>query len=255
MGRNDGFVDAVHVFHQVADLGSVFIGQAVARRVGNVDHRGPGLDHGFDHTGEVFVLGAAGIFGIELHVLHVALGIFDGPHGPLDDLLAVGVELVADVAVRGADAGVDALVLGVLQGLHRHVDVFLHGPGQAADGGPGHGLGDFHHGVEVTGARNGKSGLDDIDAQLFQRFGNLDFFNGVELAAGDLFPVAERRVEDVNSFHFIQFPIEIIKKPSRSGSGRFQFIINRSAKSFPAALNTNEEQQQGQGQGEIRLHA
>ena len=89
MGGEYGALHAVHVFHEVLDFCAVFTGQAVARRVGNVDYRGAGFDHGFHHARQVFIVGAAGVFGIELDVLDIALGVLDGRYGAFEDFLAV----------------------------------------------------------------------------------------------------------------------------------------------------------------------
>ena len=182
--------------HQILDLGAILGRQAVARGVGDVDHGGAGLDHGLDHLGQELVVRTAGILGVEFHVLDELPGILHGAHGPLQDLLTRGVELVADVRVGGADAGVDALVLGVLERLHGSVDILLHRPGEGAHGRPGHGLGDLHDRVEVAGTRDREAGLDDVHAELLQRLRHLDFLHGVELAAGHLFAVAQGGVED-----------------------------------------------------------
>ena len=183
-------LDASHVVTQVLDLCAVFVGQAVAGRVGNVHHRGSRFDDGFHHAGQVFVVGAPGVFGVKFYVFDVAFGIFHGGHCALNDFLAGRVELVFDVAVAGADAGVYAFALGKLQGLGGAVNVLLDGTCQGTDGGPGHGFGYLNHRVEVARARNRESGFNHIHAQRFELLGHLDFLNRVELAARHLLAVA-----------------------------------------------------------------
>ena len=200
------------MLHQVLNLLAKLVGQAEARRVRDVHHRGPGPDDSLHHAGQVLVVRTTGIFGIELHVLHVALGVLHGTHGALDDFLRRGVELIPDVALAGADARVYAFVFGILQCLGGHVDVLLHGPGQGTDGGPRHGLGDFHYGVEVAGTRNGESRLYDVHAQLLQRLGHLYLLHGVQLATGHLLAVAQRGVENKQSVTHSSFYLIIFNQ-------------------------------------------
>ena len=104
------------------------------------------------------------------------------------------------MAVAGSDSGVDAFALGEAKCFCGAVDVFFHGAGEGADGGPGDGFGDFDDGIEVAGAGDGEAGFDDIDAEAFQLLGDLNLLNRVELASGHLFAVAEGGVKNVKSF-------------------------------------------------------
>ena len=114
MGGKDGFVNTVNVLHQIFYLLTIFTRQTIARRVGDVDHRGSCLDDGFHDAGKIFVVGAASILSIKLHIFHIALGVFDGGYGTLDDFLAGGIELIFYMAVRRSDASVYALMFGIL---------------------------------------------------------------------------------------------------------------------------------------------
>ena len=198
MRRKNGLVDPVHMLHQVLDLGSEFLWETVARRVGDVHDGRARLDHGFHHTGEELIVGAAGVLRVEFHVLDVLLRVLDGPDGPLQHLFPGGIELVPDVRVGRTDSGVDPAPLGVLERLRGHVDVLFHGPRQRADRGPGHRLGDLHHRVEITRAGDRETGLDDVHTEELQGLGDLDLLHGVQLTSRDLFPVAERGVEYVH---------------------------------------------------------
>ena len=188
--------EGVDVFVEVLYLLAVLVGSAEASRVGNVADGSSSLGDGIDDAGQVLVVRAACIFGIELHVLDVPLGVLHGTDGTLDDFLGRGVELVADVALARADACVDAFVLGVLQSLGSAVDILLHGAGQSADGRPCDGLADFYHTIEVARARDGEACLDDIYAKCLKLLGNLNFLYRIELTAGHLLAVPQSRVED-----------------------------------------------------------
>ena len=190
------------MLHQVLDLLIILLRQTIARRIGNVHNGGTRLDDGLNHLSQVLIVGTACVLTVELHVVDIALGILRGSHSPLDNLLASRVELVHNVLIAGADTSVNAFVLGILQGVERHVDVALYGSRQRADGGPRHCLRDFNHGVKVTRTRNGKSCFNHVDAQLLKCLGHLNFLNGVQLTSGHLFTVAQRRVENKQPFHF-----------------------------------------------------
>ena len=138
MGREDcaAVLQTIDVLHEVLDFLAILPWHTVARRVGDVDDLRAGIDHGLNDLGQVLVVGTAGIFGVELDFIDLVAGVLDGSHSALDDFLARTIEFVFDVAVAGADTGVDALVLGILQSLGRAVNVFLHGACKGADGWP-----------------------------------------------------------------------------------------------------------------------
>ena len=50
------------------------------------------------------------------------------------------LELILNVVIARADAGVYSFALGILQGLEGTINVFLLGSRQGTDGGPGHGF-------------------------------------------------------------------------------------------------------------------
>ena len=203
MGGEDALAccKGIDVFVEVFYFFSVFVGRAEARRVGNVADRSASLRDGVDDASQVFVVRAASILCIELHILDVALGVLHGCHGTLDDFLGRRVELVSDVALAGADTCVDAFVLGVLQSLGSAVDVLLHGTRQGTDGGPRHGLADFYHTVEVTRAADREAGLNDVHAKSLELLGHLNFLDRIELAARHLLAVPQSRVEDKKLIH------------------------------------------------------
>ena len=104
---------------------------------------------------------------------------------------------MVNMGMRNADAGMDSLAFGQRQGVGRRVDVLGHGTGQRTDDRQRNGLGNLADGIEIARTRHGKSRLDDIHAEGFERSGHLYFFNRIELAAGNLLPVAQRRVENI----------------------------------------------------------
>ena len=140
MGGDNGVLYTSNMVAQILDLSAILSWKAVAGGVGNIDNCGTGLHNCLDHTGQILVLRTACILGIELHIIHKTTGILHSCHSTLDDLFTIAVELVLDVGVGGADTRMDTLALGVFQGFHRHVNVFLDSTCQSADGGPSHGF-------------------------------------------------------------------------------------------------------------------
>src|SRR6185369_10217141 len=104
-----------------------------------------------------------------------------------------------NVDVRSADAGMDAFSLGEFERIDGGINVFFHGPGERANDGAGDGLTHLYNRLEIAGGGDGKTGFDHVHAEDFELPGNLDFFHGVELAAGGLLAVAEGGVEDLYS--------------------------------------------------------
>ena len=124
---------------------AVLFGHGVAGGVGNVDHGGAGVDDGLDHFEQVGGVGAAGVFGVELHLVDELARELDGIDRHLQNLallfgerLAVALiaELAIDVNVGGADSGVDAGPRALGQGFAAGFDVGGDGARKRADGGP-----------------------------------------------------------------------------------------------------------------------
>ena len=102
----------------------------------------------------------------------------------------------------------DTLAPGQPQRIGRNVDVLLHGAGQRADRRLGNGLGNLQHGIEIPGAGDREARFDHVHAEIFEQFGDLDLFGGVQLTTGDLLTVAQRGVENVQSLTHTNLFIE-----------------------------------------------
>ena len=70
-----------------------------------------------------------------------------------------------------------------------------------ADGGPRHSLTDFYHTIEVARAADGKAGLDDIYAKCLKLLGHLNLLDSIELTAGHLLAIPQRRIEYKKLIH------------------------------------------------------
>ena len=97
VGGDDRLVDVVDMLFEVLDLGTVFVGEAIAGGIRYVDHSGTGLDDGLYHTCEILVVGASGILSVELDVVNILLGVGHGAYSTLQDVFAVGIELILDM--------------------------------------------------------------------------------------------------------------------------------------------------------------
>ncbi len=106
------------------------------------------------------------------------------------------VHLVLQVDVAGADEGVNARPLGVLDGVPAGAYVALGAAGQAADDGTLHLASDGLHGREVARAAGREARLDDVHAQPRQLMGYLQLLRGVQAAARRLLAVAQSGVEE-----------------------------------------------------------
>ena len=163
VGGDDCLVDVVDMLFQIFDLCTIFVRQTVTCCIRDVDDRGTRFDDCLNDTRQILVVRASGILRVELDILNILLRVCHGTDGTLEDVLAVAVALVLYMIVARSQPRVDALVLGILQCLGRTVDILLHGTCQCADGRPCNRFADFHYRIEVTGGRDGKAGLNDID--------------------------------------------------------------------------------------------
>ena len=194
----DGDVlDAVDALAQVCDARAEVPGHVVARGVRDVDDGGAGTHGRLDDAHEELLVGAAGVLGVELDVVHELAGVAHGMDGALDGLLLGEVELVTQVRGRDSQAGVDARAPGRLERLGRDLDVLVHGTREAADGtgvtGDAANLGDA---LEVTGTRDGESRLDDVDVHAHELARDDELLLGVHGRAGGLLPVTQGGVKD-----------------------------------------------------------
>jgi len=104
---NGCLVNVGYVLGDAPDQRAPLLGSGVTRGVGDVDHRRTGINHCLQNAVEVLRVGPAGVLCIVLHVLHKAFGVLDRLHALLQCLLARGPQLVFDVHVGHAQAGVD----------------------------------------------------------------------------------------------------------------------------------------------------
>ena len=136
MSGDDGLVDTVHMLLQVLDLLKILLRQTIARGIRDIHHRRSCLDNSLHDTGEVFIVCTAGILTVELHIVNKTLGILSGSHSTFEYFISRGVKLIHDVLITRSDTGMDALVLGILQGVESHINISFNSTRQSTDDWP-----------------------------------------------------------------------------------------------------------------------
>ena len=96
--------------------------------------------------------------------------------GHLQNLFRCFLQLVLHVQRAGCQKQMDPGIGSVLYGLPGRVDVFDGGPGERCDRAFLHSRCDGLHAFKITGRRDGKTGLDDVDLQTLKAFGYLNLF-------------------------------------------------------------------------------
>ena len=75
-------VDVGHMLDDAPDERAKLLRRGVAGRIGDVDHRRPGVNDRFQHPVEILRVGAARILGVVLHILDELFGVPDRVHAP-----------------------------------------------------------------------------------------------------------------------------------------------------------------------------
>ncbi len=170
--------------------------RGAADGIGHVDAGCARIDGCLDHLAQEGAVGAAGVFGAELHLIGVAPG---EAHGLLDAAQGLGArdaELGLQVDVGCAQDDVEDRARGRCDGVGRGFDVGGDGPGQGGDLGVPYGSGDGAHGFFVAGRRCGEACFDGVDADGVEALGDGVFLRDGEVYARRLFAVAQGGVEN-----------------------------------------------------------
>ena len=192
---DDGLPDPRHVLPDAADQRAVLLRHGIAGGVGNVDHSGPGVDHGRNHFKQVGGVGAPGVFRAELDVIGELPRHPDGIDRHLQNLpllfgqrfpIPVVAELAADVDVRSADSRMDARPPALRQRLAACLDVRGHGAGERADRGSLNLPANQLYGLEILGRRIGIARLDHVHFQLRQLPGDDQLLAASQAGSGSL---------------------------------------------------------------------
>ena len=194
-----GLTDVRHILFEVSKHRTKLCRRSVPDCIWNIDRRGPGLDRFFDHLAQKVQLGSRRILRRKLHILTIIRRPLDHLHSRLDDLFLVHLQLVFHVDGTCREEHVESPSLGVLQRPPRPVDILLPTSRQPANRRSIAELARDHlDSLKISGRGNGKPRFNNIDPQVNQRTGNLEFLRRLHAAAGRLLAIPQRRVEDRN---------------------------------------------------------
>lgn len=174
----------------------MFVGHRVADRIGQVDGGGTGLDGRLDAALEKFHRRAGRVHCRPFDIVDQVARLRHGARDDLDDLVFGLLHLVRQMDWRRGNEGVDTPLAGMAHRFTGPVDICGDGAGKARHGGALDLLGHGHHGLEIAIGGDREPGLDNVDAHIVKRFGNLELFIQCHGGARRLFAVAQRGVED-----------------------------------------------------------
>ncbi len=148
----------------------------------------------------------------------------DGLGRDLEDLGPRLLQLVDHMDVGRGDEGMDPGTSRPAQGVPGDVDVLGKGAGQGGHDAVLHLGRNGLDGLVVPLRGDGEAGLDDVHAQGLEPDGDLELFRQRHAAARRLFPVAERRIEDLDFLGHDRFSLwsrERSATPGGSSSSSF----------------------------------
>ncbi len=193
-----------HLGPQVAEQAREFFRDRVPHRVRNINRRGARGNDCLDHLGQILGLRARRVFRRKLDIVKVLTRQLHTLNGLPQHLVAIQLQLVLPVYGARGKEYVQTPALRVSQRLAGLLDVARGTTGQCADHRPLDLPGDHLHGLEITRRGGGKTGLDNVDAQLCQRQRHPMLLLQIHAASGGLFAIAQRRVKyDQSVSHYL----------------------------------------------------
>ena len=199
MGRENATTcgKGIYVLVEIFDFFTILVGSTKTRCVGDVTYRSTCLAYCLYDTCKVLVVGTSSVFGIELNVFYITLGILYCCYRTFNNLLWGTIKFVFDVRRTCANTCMYATAFCIFQCFGCYVYIFLYGTSESTDGRPCYCLTDFNDRIEVSRATYGESCFDDIDTQGFQLLGHLNLLYRIELTSGHLLAIAQCGIEDI----------------------------------------------------------
>ena len=199
-----------------------FLWHRIADGIRNIDRPGPCGNHRLDHLIEIGGIGATGIHGRKLHIVHIAPRPLHHLDRALLRLVARHSELVLQMDIRSREKRMNADLRGPLQCLPGSIDILRARPRQAANRRSLDFLRDPPHRFKIPRRAIGKSCLDDIDPQSCQLLRHHDFLFHIHAGAWRLLAVPQRRIK--NSDHachgFTSLLFRLLKTDVQQGRRR-----------------------------------
>ncbi len=208
---------AFHRVDDVPDQPAVVFGHREADGVGDVQRGRPVVDRDLAHGTHEVGIGPVAVLGRELDVVEITLGPGDSHARFVHHLVGRHAELLLHVDLRSRDEDVDAGLLRVPHRLPRAVDILETGARQRGDRRAVYRLRDRLDRLEVALGRDREPGLDDVDAEARELFGDLELLGDVERDSGRLLAVPQGRVEDLDRVHLVHLWAVVVPGTSRRG--------------------------------------
>ena len=119
-----------------------------------------------------------------------------------------------------------------MEGISRSINIFFNRTGESAYAGFGYYLRNLNYRFEIAGTGYGESAFNDINSQSLKQFCEFYLLYCVQLATGDLLPVAKCSVKNVEFIfhnvclsHVSNHKIEIILVNNNKKKILLQFIL------------------------------
>ena len=149
-----------------ADQFGVLLGHGIADGVRQIHSAGAGGDNGQRDLLEVVRIGARGVLGRELHVVHVLAGESDSSAGLIQDLLPGLLELELEVNIAGCDKRVDPASFRRLQSAGSAFDIECAGSAQCGHLHPGQFRTDCSDRLVIAFGSDWKPGFQNVHAKF-----------------------------------------------------------------------------------------
>ena len=202
VGGEDHLVGIGHAVPQHRDDVEEFLRRAVTHRIGNIDHRGAGLDGDVHAAAQEVRYCAGGVFRRPFHFGCVVARARHGSAHRFQHRILAHVELVLHVHGRSGNKRVNPGPKRTLQRFAGAVNVLETGAAQAADAGALDDLADLGDGTKIALRRNRESCLDHVHAHFVEQHRDLQLLVVRHGSAGRLLAIAQGGVENLDRGRF-----------------------------------------------------
>jgi hypothetical protein len=172
--------------------------QAVAGGIGYIYRSSAGCYYSLHHLCQVGIIASAGIFAKKLYIIGKAAGKSGCFYGTLQYSFAGAVELILNMQIGSANAGMYPGPGSIAQGGRCRFYIFFYRPAEGANRCIFYSKAYLLHTFKVAGRRYGEARLYNIHPKFFQQQGNFQFFAGIEFTPGHLFTIAQGGIKNKN---------------------------------------------------------
>ena len=192
-----------NVRYEIFDKRAHFRGGRVANRIGNVDSRRAGADSRVYYLSEKCGLASRCVLCGKFYVRAVVFRICNELFCFFKHLLLCHTELVLHVEGGGCDENVDSGVHVAANCCVSGIYIFYVESRKRSNRAIMNSFGNAFYGLEISGRGYCKACLDNVNFEFFKCARNFELFLEVHAAAGGLFTVAQRGIENFNLFHVL----------------------------------------------------